>query len=91
MLIKYVVGFLKRNGIKIPQDCSIVSLSITENLKIGNMSVTHFSITPYHMGKEAAKGFIKLLEGKIKPPLHVTFKTKIVRGNSVSKHKFERG
>ncbi len=81
--VEWVVTTLLRNNIRVPDDCSVVSLSIKEDMHVKSLAITHFPITPYQMGVAAAKGFLKMLEGEVRPPLHITFPTRIRHGKSV--------
>lgn len=80
--IKAVLEYCDANSIKIPADCSVVSLA-GENMTIGNRTVNNHMIAPYEMGVKAAEGIADLLNNTVETPLHIKFPLKIVEGNTV--------
>jgi DNA-binding LacI/PurR family transcriptional regulator len=84
--LKDVVGaileYCQSNRIKIPEDCSLVSLAASGDMKIGDKTVTCHLITPYEMGKAAADGIMKLLNNAVDTPFHIKFPLNIIKGDT---------
>ncbi|MFA6715296.1 MAG: GntR family transcriptional regulator [Victivallaceae bacterium] len=83
--INIILKYCANNNIRIPDDCSIVSLAQTDEMIIRNKVVTCHLITPFEMGVKAANGIVGLLNNTIISPLHIKFPLKIISGNTVNK------
>lgn len=78
-----VLEYCSCNKIKVPEDCSLITLS-TANMAIGNNTVTSHIITPYEMGVKAAEGIVGLLNNTVEEPLHIKFPLKTTEGSTVN-------
>lgn len=76
-VIDYVVSFFLRQGINIPEDCALLSLSYVDDLVSNGINISCAPTTPYKMGLKAGEAIVKLLTTEISAPLNIEFKTDI--------------
>ncbi|MDD5599109.1 MAG: substrate-binding domain-containing protein, partial [Victivallaceae bacterium] len=81
--INIVLKYCKNNAIRIPEDCSVISLAYTDEMIINNKSITCHVITPFEMGVKAADGITGLLNNTTTAPLHIRFPLNMFDGNTI--------
>jgi len=81
--IDIILKYCENNNIRIPDDCSLISLAYADQMVIRDKSLICHVITPFEMGFKAADGITGLLNNTITPPLHIRFPLRIVEGNTV--------
>ncbi len=85
------IACAKENGIRVPEDVSVVGFDDMEISAYYDPPLTTMAVPAYEMGQTAARILVEEIEGKGKKPRQILLQTKLMIRGSAEKRENQRG